>query len=107
MQRGARHRINALTAREAIEMATLGGAKVLGMDAEIGSLEAGKKADLCVVGLDALHSLPAYDPYHALVYAASASDVLATFIEGEMRYDASLSTRYTARFPDVDLDTCA
>ena len=103
MQRGARHRINALTAKEAVEMATLGGAKVLGLDAEIGSLEPGKRADMCVVGLDALHTLPAYDPYNALVYAASASDVLATFIEGELRYDAALSTRYAKRFPGLNL----
>ncbi len=91
MQRGAHHRIMALTAREAVEMATRGGAKALGLDAEIGSLEVGKRADLCAVRLDGLHSAPAYNPYNALVYAARASDVCLTMIHGETLYDTSES----------------
>ena len=59
IQRGARHKINALTAREAVEMATLGGARALGLEAEIGTLEPGKHADLCAVSLHALHAVPA------------------------------------------------
>jgi cytosine/adenosine deaminase-related metal-dependent hydrolase len=84
MQRGARHRIEALTAREVVEMATIGGANALGMESEIGSIETGKRADLCVARLNDLHSAPAYDPYNALVYAARASDVLWTMIDGEV-----------------------
>jgi 5-methylthioadenosine/S-adenosylhomocysteine deaminase len=103
MHRGARHRIHALTAQEALAMATIGGASALGLETEIGSLEPGKRADLCVVRLDDLHSLPAYDPYSALVYAARASDVLATFLAGQLRYDASRSPRWPERFSQLDL----
>ena len=103
MQRGARRKINALTAREAVEMATLGGARALGLDAEIGTLEPGKRADLCAVALHALHAVPAYDPYSALVYAASASDVLCTLIAGEIKYDAAGGTRPEQRFPNADI----
>ena len=103
MQRGARRRIEGLTAKAAVEMATRGGADALGMASEIGSLEIGKRADLCVVGLDGLHSIPAYNPYNALVYAARASDVLYTLIGGNPRYDRRLGTRWEHRFPHFDL----
>jgi 5-methylthioadenosine/S-adenosylhomocysteine deaminase len=101
MQRGARHRIHAMSAQEAVEMATLGGARTLGMDSEIGSLEAGKRADFCVVQLNDLHTLPAYDPYNALVYSARASDVTLTVIDGKIRCDARLEK--DRRFPGVNL----
>ncbi len=103
MQRGARQKIMALTAREAVEMATLGGASALGLEAEIGTLEPGKRADLCAVSLDAFHAAPAYDPYSALVYAASASDVICAIIGGEVRYDAALGNRPESRFPRANL----
>jgi 5-methylthioadenosine/S-adenosylhomocysteine deaminase len=103
MQRGARHRIHALTAREAVEMATIGGARAMGMEAEIGTLEPGKRADLCAVRLNDIHSAPAYDPYNALVYAARASDVIWTMIAGETRYDARRGPCPEDRFPYLDL----
>jgi cytosine/adenosine deaminase-related metal-dependent hydrolase len=103
MQRGARRRIEALSAGTAVAMATLGGADALGLAAEVGSLEIGKRADLCVVGLDGLHNVPAYSPYNALVYAARASDVLCTLIGGKVQYDRRLGTRWEQRFPHFDL----
>ena len=103
IQRGARHKINALTAREAVEMATIGGASALGLQAEIGTLEPGKRADLCAVSLDSLHAAPAYDPYSALVYAASASDVICAIIDGEIKYDANRGTAPELRFPAADI----
>lgn len=103
MQRGAHHRLNVLNAAEAVEMATLGGARALGLEAEIGSLEPGKRADLCAVRLEELHSAPAYDPYSALVYAARASDVVWTMIGGEVRFDAARGSRLEDRFPHIDL----
>ena len=99
MHRAARHRIEAMTAREAVEMATMGGARALNRSAEIGSLVRGKRADLCAVRLDDLHTLPAYDPYNALVYTARASDVLLTMIDGVIRYDARLGNTWRDRFP--------
>jgi cytosine/adenosine deaminase-related metal-dependent hydrolase len=99
MQRAARHRIEAFGAREAVEMATVGGARALGLEADIGTLKAGKRADLCVVRLGDLHSAPAYNPYSALVYAARAADVLCTYIAGEARYDARRGPRLEDRFP--------
>ncbi|MCW3095185.1 MAG: Cytosine deaminase and related metal-dependent hydrolase [Chthonomonadaceae bacterium] len=103
MQRGARRRIEALSAQAAVEMATRGGAEALGMAAEIGTLEVGKRADICVVGLDGLHNVPAYHPYNALVYAARAADVLCTLIGGQTRYDRRFGTGWEHRFPNFDL----
>lgn len=103
MRRGARRQIESLTAETAVRMATLGGAEALNLAHEVGSLEAGKRADLCVVGLDDLHNVPAYSPYNALVYAARASDVVATFIAGSARYDRRLGPRREHRFPQIDL----
>ena len=80
---------DALTARDALYMATLGGAKALGIDSETGSLKPGKHADLCVVRLDGLHLTPTADdnPVAALVYAARASDVALTFVDGRVLYE--------------------
>ncbi len=102
MQRARHHRIQALSARDAMEMATIGGARALGLDAEIGSLEVGKQADICVVSLDGFHALPAYDPYQALVYSARASDVLYTMIRGQVRYDHGRGPRMDDRFPGIE-----
>jgi cytosine/adenosine deaminase-related metal-dependent hydrolase len=103
VQRAARRRIGVLSAHEALDLATRGGARALGLDDEIGTLEPGKRADLCVVALGGLHSAPAYDPYSALVYAASAADVVCTYISGAPRYDARLGLRPEDRFPANDL----
>lgn len=82
----------ALTAREALRMATLGGAKALGMEGRIGSLAKGKRADLCVVRLDGLHMTPTAEdnPEAALVYGARASDVHLTMTEGRVLYESGL-----------------
>ena len=81
--------VPALTAREALTMATLGGAKALGLDREVGSLARGKRADVCVVRLDGLHLAPAADDnvLAALVYAARASDVALTLVNGRVLYE--------------------
>ena len=73
-----------VTAEEALSLATIGGARALHMDADIGSLEEGKRADLVVVGLDALHQTPRYSVYSHLVYATKASDVRTVVIEGRV-----------------------
>ncbi len=86
-QRARSRRINALCAKDVVEMATIGGACSLGLEGKIGSLEPGKEADLIAVNLNGLHALPCYDPYQALVYASGARDVLFTMVAGEPLYD--------------------
>jgi 5-methylthioadenosine/S-adenosylhomocysteine deaminase len=74
----------ALPATRAFEMATVMGARALGMEKEIGSLEAGKRADLITVRLDAPNAVPLYDVYSQLVYALKASDVRDVMVNGRL-----------------------
>jgi 5-methylthioadenosine/S-adenosylhomocysteine deaminase len=67
-----------------LEMATLGGARALGMEDRIGSLEPGKRADLIVVGSAEPRTQPLYDPVSHLVYAAKGADVRHSVIEGRV-----------------------
>jgi len=67
-----------------LEMATLGGARALGMEDRIGSLEPGKRADLVVVGLDEPRLHPLYDPVSHLVYVAKGADVRHVIVEGRV-----------------------
>ncbi|HKP72473.1 MAG TPA: amidohydrolase [Pyrinomonadaceae bacterium] len=73
-----------LTAREALEMATIRGARALHLEREIGSLERGKRADLIVVDMDDLNQTPMYNVYSHLVYATKAADVRTVVIEGRV-----------------------
>ncbi len=72
----------ALPAKQAFEMATLGGARALGLDKEIGSLETGKRADLIVINLDVANAVPLFDPYSQIVYALKGSNVLDVVVNG-------------------------
>jgi len=74
----------ALGAQAVVEMATIEGARAIHMDQEIGSLEAGKKADLILIGLDAPHAVPMYDVYSQLAYALKGSDVETVIIGGRV-----------------------
>jgi 5-methylthioadenosine/S-adenosylhomocysteine deaminase len=74
----------ALGAKAALEMATIEGARALHMEKEIGSLEAGKKADLVLIGLDAPNAVPMYEVYSQIVYALKASDVQTVVIGGRV-----------------------
>jgi 5-methylthioadenosine/S-adenosylhomocysteine deaminase len=78
---------DALLASEALELATLGAARALGLDAEVGSLVPGKRADLAVVSLAESPYLPWEDPAAALVFGGSPDRVIATFVDGEARYE--------------------
>jgi 5-methylthioadenosine/S-adenosylhomocysteine deaminase len=89
----ARGAPGALVARDALWMATRGGARTLGLDAEIGSIEPAKRADLVVVDRDRPHLAPGDDPYSTLVYAARGSDVRTTIVDGELLVDAGEPTR--------------
>jgi 5-methylthioadenosine/S-adenosylhomocysteine deaminase len=78
-----RHGPGALTARDVVRMATRDGARALGFDREIGSIEPGKRADLIVVGADALQQTPGGDPYSLIVYSSGPQDVRLTMVDGE------------------------
>ena len=80
-------RPDVLSAAEALELGTLGSARALGLDAEIGSLVPGKRADLTVVSLEGSTYLPWEDPAGALVFGGSPDRVLATYVDGEARYE--------------------
>src|SRR5579871_488781 len=73
----------ALSAAAALEMATRGGARALGLDKEIGSLEAGKRADLISVRTDRPHAVPMYNPISQIVYALKAEDVRDVMVNGK------------------------
>jgi 5-methylthioadenosine/S-adenosylhomocysteine deaminase len=73
---------HSLPAEQVLDMATLGGARVLGLDREIGSLETGKRADLITVSLAHPNAVPLYNLYSQIAYAAKASDVDDVFVNG-------------------------
>jgi 5-methylthioadenosine/S-adenosylhomocysteine deaminase len=86
MARARERRPDALTATEALELGTLGSAGALGLAGEIGSLVPGKCADLTVVSLSGSPYLPWEDPAAAVVFGGSPDRVIATFVDGEARY---------------------
>ena len=73
-----------VSALEAFEMATIRGAKALHLDAQIGSLEVGKRADLVVLEMEAINQIPLSSIYSALVYTSKASDVCDVLVEGQV-----------------------
>jgi 5-methylthioadenosine/S-adenosylhomocysteine deaminase len=74
----------ALSARDVLEMATIGGAKVLGMEDRIGTLETGKRADVIVIDLQQPKTQPVYAVESAIVYAASGNSVVTTICDGKV-----------------------
>ncbi|HBM84734.1 MAG TPA: TRZ/ATZ family hydrolase [Halieaceae bacterium] len=76
---------SALSATQALYMATLGGARALGLDEQIGSLETGKLADLIAVDLSGPETQPVYNPVSQLVYACNGSQVTHSWIGGQLR----------------------
>jgi 5-methylthioadenosine/S-adenosylhomocysteine deaminase len=74
----------AAPAAAVLEMATVGGARVLGMEDSIGSLETGRRADLVVVSLSEPRARPTYDPVSHLVYAVKGSDVRHVVVDGRV-----------------------
>lgn len=71
-------------AKSVVEMATIGGARVLGLEKEIGSIEEGKRADVIIIDLDKPHLTPMYNPYSQIVYAVDGADVETVIIEGRI-----------------------
>lgn len=84
---------SAVGAEEAVRMATIEGARALGLGEHLGSLEAGKRADLVVLDLNAPHLRPLHDPWSTLAYAAHSTDVRDTVVDGRvLMRDRALTT---------------
>jgi len=79
-----RHHPGVVPARDVVWMATRAGARTLGIEHEVGSIEVGKRADVIVVDRDRMHQTPGPDPYSTLVYAARGTDVTTTIVDGEL-----------------------
>lgn len=76
----------AMDAKTVFRMATIGGARAVGMETEIGSIEVGKKADLAILNLNNFHTFPSYDvdPISRIVYSATRADVETTIVDGKI-----------------------
>ena len=74
----------AVPALTALEMATIGGARALGMERDLGSLEAGKLADLITVRMNRARQTPMFDPVSHLVYTTRGDDVDTTIVNGKV-----------------------
>jgi len=98
MQRGKHEMVEGVTAAQMLELATVRGAKAMGLENTVGSLRPGLRADIIAVDLNALSLFPARSPLNTLVYSATARDVKLTIIDGEVCYD-------DLRFVGLDTDT--
>jgi cytosine/adenosine deaminase-related metal-dependent hydrolase len=88
----------AIPASQVVKMATFGGAAALGLEADIGSLEPGKRADVIVVAADTPHAAPADSAYSTIVFAARAADVRHVVVDGKVAVrDRTLLTLDAAR----------
>jgi 5-methylthioadenosine/S-adenosylhomocysteine deaminase len=79
-----RHSPGTLSAGDVLWMATREGAAAIGLEAEIGSIEVGKRADLILIDATSPHVVPSPDPFSAIVYAAAPTDVRMTMVDGEI-----------------------
>ncbi|MGL4968771.1 MAG: amidohydrolase family protein, partial [Fusobacteriaceae bacterium] len=83
------HKLNskdrsALPPKKAVEMATLGGARAIHRENELGSLEVGKLADVVIIETESVNMNPIFDPYSALVYSANATNVDTVIVNGKI-----------------------
>lgn len=84
LQKVAHEDAEAMTAPRVLEMATIGGARAVGMDREIGSLEPGKRGDIAVFALDGPFTSPVHEPVSSLVYAAVGSECRTVLVDGDV-----------------------
>jgi 5-methylthioadenosine/S-adenosylhomocysteine deaminase len=83
-ERGMTPRRVCLTARQMVELATIGGAETLRLDSRIGSLAPGKQADIIMIKKDSINMFPVNDPYNTIVMCANAGDVETVMVAGEL-----------------------
>lgn len=86
-QKGMRRDAEIITAERVLEMATIEGARAVGLESEIGSIEVGKKADLVLFRLDTLCATPVNHPVSALVYSARGDEVHSVWVDGRRLLD--------------------
>ena len=96
IQKGLHKDPTVMDAKSVLKMATIDGAKCLGMEQEIGSIEVGKKADLVLFEMDSPHLVPMYEPHSHLLYSASRRDVVLTVVDGEILFENGRFTRENA-----------
>ena len=82
----------AISAHQVLEMATINGAKALGLEAIIGSIEIGKLADLCAVKMSDIIMQPCFDPVSHLVYVAGREQVSHVWVNGDLKYHKSVNS---------------
>ncbi|CAN5820511.1 amidohydrolase [soil metagenome] len=88
LQRVALRSYDVLPAAELLKLCTIDGARALGLQERIGTLEPGKDADMCAVSISGAHLRPVHDPVAALFHSARASDVILTMVRGRALYRA-------------------
>lgn len=81
------HDPSIFSAYDAVEMATLGGARALGLEDELGSLQPGKRADIAIIDTNRPHMVPNHDPVGLVAYSALPSDVAMTLVGGRVVYE--------------------
>lgn len=87
--KGLHNDVSSVPAWQALEMATINGAKALGLENQIGSIEVGKLADLTAVKLSDIEVLPCFDPLSHLVYVAGREHVSHVWVGGDLRFERS------------------
>ena len=97
LAKGVANDATALSAEAALELATLGGARALGLENDIGSIEAGKWADLVAIDFNDLATTPVYNPVSQLVYASSRDQVSHVWVAGQARVEDRKLVNINAR----------
>jgi 5-methylthioadenosine/S-adenosylhomocysteine deaminase len=102
LQRARVGRPDVVTATEVLELVTLGGARALGLESEVGSLDVGKSADLAAFPLDHARSMPVYDPATALVFSASGRAATFACVGGQPLVQESRLVGQAAGVPSTN-----
>jgi len=92
IHRAASRNFQEPSAERLLKLATLDGARALGLEDEIGSLEAGKQADLIAIDLSRSHTTPVHEPSAAIIFSGVATDVLFTAVAGRVLFDRELKS---------------